>query len=65
MKVRHCNLRFYLQDHKLLRKMEKKDEMNMPFVASNKEVVELEDVKESVVDLSINNFTRNSSCILF
>lgn len=47
MKVRHQNLRFYLkiQDHKLLRNMETKDEMHRPFSASYKDGVEYDDAK--------------------
>ena len=45
--------------------MEEKDETHAPFSGSNKDGVECNDVKECIVDLDINDFTRNSSYILF
>ena len=45
--------------------MEKKDEKHAPFSASDKDGVDCDDIKEYIVDLDINDFTRNISQIFF
>ena len=50
-----------IQDHTLLRNIEEKDELHVPFLASDKDGVNYDDAKESITYLDVNDFTRNSS----